>query len=140
MKVFIDTNIMIDFLENRQPFADNAIRIFELSALGIIELYVSDLTIANVRYITQKKITLTDFYQAMASLQEYIHITTIGELAVRKAIQIQAKDFEDALQYYSAEFANADVIVTRNITDYYFATLPVLTPSVFLEQSPAYRR
>lgn len=58
MKVFIDTNIMIDFLENRQPFAEDAIRIFELSALTQIELYVSDLTIANVRYITHKKISL----------------------------------------------------------------------------------
>ena len=90
--------------------------------------------------LLKKKVTLTDFYQAMTSLQEYIHITTIGELAVHKAIQIQAKDFEDALQYYSAEFANVDVIVTRNITDYYFATLPVLSPSVFLQQTPSFRR
>ena len=92
MKVFIDTNIMIDFLENRQPFASDAIRIFELSALGQIELFVSDLTIANVRYITQKIIPLSDFYKAMKLLQDYIHITTIGEIAVRKSIQIEAHD------------------------------------------------
>ena len=140
MKVFIDTNIMIDFLENRQPFAEDAIRIFELSALTQIELYISDLTIANVRYITHKKISLNKFYQAMKSLQNYIHITSVGEMAVHRAIQIEARDFEDALQYFSAEYAGVDVIVTRNISDYYFATLPILTPSEFLNQSPAYRR
>ena len=58
MKVFIDTNIMIDFLENRQPFSEDAIRIFELSATHQIDLFVSDLTIANIRYITQKSISL----------------------------------------------------------------------------------
>ena len=100
---------------------------------------VSDLTIANVRYITQKKISLNDFYQAMKSLQDYIHITAIGEAAILKAIQIEAKDFEDALQYFSAEHANADVIVTQNISDYYFAKIPIRTPSEFLNQLPAYR-
>jgi len=139
MKVFIDTNIMIDFLENRQPFASDAIRIFELSALGQIELFVSDLTIANVRYITQKIIPLSDFYKAMKLLQDYIHITTIGEIAVRKSIQIEAHDFEDALQYFSAEQAGVDTIVTRDISDYYFSKLPIYTPSDFLKQLPAYR-
>ena len=93
-----------------------------------------------MRYITHKKISLNDFYKAMKSLQDYIHITSIGEMAVHRAIQIEAKDFEDALQYYSAEQAGVDVIVTRNISDYYFASLPILTPSDFLNQSPAYRR
>ena len=137
MKVFIDTNIIIDFLENRQPFAPDAIRIFELSAIGQITLFVSDLTIANVRYITQKTIPSTEFYKTMKSLLAFIHITSIGEDLVRKALLLEASDFEDALQYYSAEHAGVDCIVTRNVPDYYFAQLPVFTPSIFLQHISA---
>ena len=87
-----------------------------------------------MRYITQKIIPLSDFYKAMKLLQDYIHITTIGEIAVRKSIQIEAHDFEDALQYFSAEQAGVDTIVTRDISDYYFSKLPIYTPSDFLKQ------
>ena len=132
MKVFIDTNVMIDYLENRQPFATDAIRIFELAAMRRISLYVSDLTIANVRYITRKKISLTDYYRAMLSLMEFIHVTSIGECSVQKALELKANDFEDALQYYSAKNAGMDMIVTRNASDYSFAEIPLFTPSEFL--------
>lgn len=62
-----------------------------------------------------------------------ITIVPIGEVAVDRALALKANDFEDALQFFSAFQANSDFLLTRNVKDYDFASMPVLTPSDFLK-------
>ena len=78
-------------------------------------MQVSDLTIANMRYITRKDIPLEQFYAVMKQLRPYYHIVPLGSIVIDKAYQIETKDFEDALQYFAAEQAEVDSIVTRNL-------------------------
>ena len=132
-KVFIDTNIFLDYIERRPVGIKEAIAIFKLAACNDIHLLVSDLTIANIKYITRKTIPLSEFYRVMRLGRELFSVVPIGEKAIDKAIAIEPKDFEDALQYFSAEQAGADCIITRNIEDFSFsASVKVMTPNDFL--------
>ena len=133
-KVFLDTNVYIDYLERREGFRA-ALALFKLSAIGEIKLAISDLSIANSKYITRKTIPLETFYSVTARLQKYFSIVSVGSDAVECALALKAKDFEDALQYYSALQAEADYIVTNNTSDFYFATsIEIIEPDSFIEK------
>ena len=81
MKVFIDTNVFLDYIQQRPEGWKEAEVIFFLAIHGDIELLVSDLTIANMRYITRKDIPLEQFYTVMKGLRLYYRIVTLGGLS-----------------------------------------------------------
>jgi len=98
-------------------------------------MQVSDLSIANIKYSTRKTIPLQNFYKIMKLSRELYSIVPVGEQVVDKALATEAKDFEDSLQYFAAEQAGAQVIVTRNVKDFVFAdTVEVLEPHDFLSK------
>ncbi|MCQ2252608.1 MAG: hypothetical protein MJZ61_04070 [Bacteroidales bacterium] len=61
-----------------------------------------------------------------------IQVASTGQLAVDWAIQKKAKDFEDAVQYFAALHYGVDVIISRNVRDYPYSDIPVITPLEFL--------
>lgn len=135
LNVFIDTNIFLDYIEKRPVGVREAIAIFKLAALNDIHLLVSDLTIANIKYCTRKTLPLSEFYRVIRLGMELFSIVPVGEWAINQAISIEPKDFEDALQYFSAKQAGADCIVTRNIVDFNFVTnIEILEPKDFLRK------
>ena len=132
-KVFIDTNVFLDYIQQRPEGWKEAEIIFFLAIHRDIELLVSDLTIANMRYITRKDIALEQFYAVMKALRPYYQIVPLGSPVVDKAYLIETKDFEDALQFFAAEQAGAECVVTRNVKDFDFSTaIEVLEPKTFL--------
>jgi len=132
MKVFLDTNIVIDFLLNRGGEINSVITILQLGNAKYLDLYVSDLSIANIAYITRKDISKEVFFCTMKSLLKFFSVTSMGEVVIKDAIDAVWNDFEDSLQYLSARQANVDCIITRNIKDFERSEIPVFTPSGFL--------
>ena len=131
MNLFIDTNVVMDAVACRIPFADSAIRVFQMKSEGH-QLFVSDLTYANMVYSGRKIMERDTLYDSLIRLRQYITIVGVGEDAVDKALRLRPKDFEDALQYFAAKQANADYIITRNKKDFGFSDIPVLEPGEFL--------
>ena len=135
LSVFIDTNIILDYIQKRPEGFNEAVIIFDLSAKEYINLMVSDLSIANMKYSTRKVIPLSEFYETILGIRELFTIVPVGENAVDRALEIKTRDFEDALQYFSAEQAGADCVVTRNIKDFDFAsTVETLEARDFLKK------
>lgn len=132
MRVFIDTNILLDHLLNRQGYVEDAKNILLLGNAHLIDLCVSDLSIANIAYITRRDIAQSDFYYTMRTLSRCYETVAVGPSVVEKALNEEWSDFEDSLQYFSAIQANADCIVTRNPKDFESSTIPVYSPSEFL--------
>ena len=132
MKVFIDTNIFLDVLCKRDQYVDAALRIFDLAVDDRIELLISDLSIANIKYITRKELSTDKFYEVILAFRPVLTIVPLGEVVVDRALDLQAPDFEDALQYFSAVQPGADCLITRNIKDFGFAKMDVLDSSTFL--------
>ena len=135
MKVFLDTNILIDFLAARQPFAEDAVALFQLADDGKIELMVSDLTIINTIYVLRRMhYNLSEIYDSMDDIRPLLTIVSMGASVVDRCLQHRSDDFEDEMQYLSAVEANADYIITRNKKDFDFGDSAVMTPQEFFKE------
>ena len=130
--VFVDTNVIIDFLCQRDG-ALKAAEILQLSEKGVVRNFVSVLTMANVAYILRKVFRQQDLIMHLASLLEILNILPMDENQFKMALTIDGPDFEDILQEVCAEANCCDVIVTNNTKHFSFSSIPIYTPSEFLE-------
>lgn len=129
--VFLDTNVVIDLLDKREGFYPAAVKLFTLAYKGELSLYISPLTYATAAYILRKH-PVEKLRILLANLRKLSHVTLVDERIVDNALTSEFKDFEDALQYYSALKEDVDAIVTRNVKDFSLSKLPVMTPDEFL--------
>ncbi len=132
-KVFLDTNVVIDLLDKREPFCKAAVAIFTLAYSKKITLYVSPMTYATVSYLLRKH-GQQRMLRLLRNFRQLSRVTVADEKVVDDALASPFADYEDALQYYSALSKNVDVIVTRNGKDFRFSKIPVLTPDEYLAQ------
>ena len=132
MKVFIDTNVMLDFLGEREPFYLSSAKIATLADKGRIEIVVSALSYATVSYFLTKAEGVEN---TIGKLRKFKVISTICELdkrIIEKGLNSDFSDYEDSLQYYSALRKDCEILITRNVKDFKKAEIPILTPDEFL--------
>lgn len=137
-RILIDTDVILDFFFDRQPFADNAAKILSLCESKEIKGFVTPVIISNVYYLLRQT---TKHEKVVEKLKLLISITEI--LIIDKAIILQAmnsefKDVEDAIQNYAAESdKKIDVILTRNLKDFKNSSLAVMTPDNYIKLKTA---
>ena len=130
MKVFLDTNILMDFVDNREN-REYAKNIIELGKCGIIQLFASHLSFANMGYILRHR-TQEERYRMIRNATT---VLPCDATQLDCALATPVKDYEDMLQYQCALAAGCDVIVTNNKRDFYeFCQIPFLTSEEFLLQ------
>lgn len=133
MKVFLDTNVVVDFCVQREEFFKPAAQIIDLAIAGEIEIVISSLTFINVAYIVRKAFGKDVVFSKLQKLSELCHISEIDEYVIKSSIARHSKDFEDCVQCLSAIKANSDLIVTRNKDDFVDLPLNAMTPAEFIE-------
>lgn len=134
MKVFVDTNIMLDVLLDRQPFAAPAARIWGLCEREAVEGYISAISHNNCHYLIARIANKTTADQSIRLILDTFRTVPVGERIVRKALDAGFGDFEDAIQYYSAIHTKADFLVTRNASDFpKEPVIPILAPEDLLQ-------
>ncbi len=133
MKVFFDTNILIDVLANRQPFCEDSAALWTLSERRTITGLVSVLTFTNTFYIVRRLTDLKTARRALTLIRDaFAPVACDGDI-INQAIASQFGDFEDAVQYMSATQIGADCLVSRNVNHFPGSGgCPVLTPAEFL--------
>ncbi len=134
MKVFLDTNVIIDFYDRRGEFYYPAAVLFDLANKEKIKILVSATTFVNAFFILRKTYKREELYNSMKGLASLCEITSVNGDIIRKCLQEECRDFEDGVQYTSALFHQADVIVTRNVKDFASFGKKVQTPSAFLNE------
>ena len=135
MRLFLDTNIVVDSVKFREPYVYEVMPIFQMGDAGIHQLLISDLTFANVAYLAKRGgTTLSQLYELLMDLRCHVHVVTVGQDCVDAALRLRPKDFEDALQYFAAKLANTNYIITRNRKDFGFSDIPVFAPGEFLSR------
>ncbi len=132
IKALLDTNIILDWMLDRQPFSKEANAIWDANKRGVFEAYVAAITPTNVYYIASKVKSASIVKQAIADLLATVQICPLNQAILQNAQTLQFSDYEDAVQHESAVASGLDVIVTRNLKDYSKATLPVYAPADFL--------
>lgn len=137
MRVFLDTNIVLDVLLDRQPFvADSESVILRCEALGA-EMFIAWHGLATAYYLLKRGRTETEALAEVDKILAWARVAEGTNAHARQARSMGFGDFEDALQSVSATACAADWIVTRNKKDFAISAVPVLTPAEFLQQFPA---
>jgi len=131
--LFIDTDVIIDFLIDRKPFSREAAIIFSLIEQKKIKGYVSSLTFSNLYYVLRKFESHNNVISKLEKLSKLLNILKVDEQMIKDSISSGFSDFEDSIQYFCAlEYKKIDVIITRNTKDYKHSDLPVMTPEDYL--------
>jgi predicted nucleic acid-binding protein len=134
-KIFLDTDVVLDHLADRQPFSEYAHRLFALAEQNKITLCVSALSFSNLYYILRKLEGGDGALSLLRKLKGLVEVTTVGEIEVKSALGENFKDFEDALQCFSAKTGGeVNVILTRNKFDFPKSIIHVESPEEFLSK------
>jgi predicted nucleic acid-binding protein len=133
-KVLIDTDVILDFFFDRKPFSDNAAQILALCESNKITGFITSVIISNVYYLLRKTATHEKVIEKLGQLTSIIEVLNTDKTVIIKALNSSFKDFEDALQNFSAETSGEiDLIITRNIKDFKYSSLGILTPENYLK-------
>lgn len=133
-KLFIDSDVVIDFFTDREPHANPASELFELNERGSIVLYLSAVSINNIYYIVRKFLGHRKSLEVVEALTEMTQIIGTIRNEILQALKNDFSDFEDSIQYSSALTINGlDAILTRNTKDYKNSIIAVMTPLNFLK-------
>lgn len=132
-KILIDTDVILDFFFDRKPFSDDATKILMLCEKKVISGFVTPVIISNVYYLLRKTAKHEKVIENLKMLINMIDIATINKETILEALNSDFKDFEDAIQNFSAQYdKEIKVIVTRNIKDFKESSLSVMTPETYL--------
>lgn len=134
MKVLVDTNVLLDVLTQRKPFVQDSSSVWSLIHEGLIEAYLSAISVNNLYYIIRKlrdKSTAEEFVDQI--LQDF-GIVPLTKSVLKQSRTLSGKDFEDSIQYFSAIQAGCEILLTRNKKDFPSTGLQVLEPSEFLKK------
>lgn len=132
-RLFIDTNIMLDLLGERDPFYEPIAKIATLADRGKVKLMVSPISFATVNYFLTKFETIDIAKEKLRKFKVICEISDLGESIVEKGLNSSFSDFQDSLQYFSAVDAECDIIITRNGKDFKKSLIPVMTAPEFLK-------
>ena len=132
MKIFLDTNILLDVFQGRAPYYDCSAQIWSLSESGKAEVFISAISFNNIHYIIRKHEGKDCAQKAVEVLNANFSMVPLTQSVMGKAIQSRLPDFEDAIQLFSALSIEADFIITRNLKDFPNDILPIATPEIFL--------
>ena len=132
-RVFLDTNILLDFALEREH-AEEAEKILALGLAGAIEVCASYLSYANMGFILRHH-PKEEIYSLISMMREDVLVLPAYSEQLDAGLALHADDIEDALQFQCAKAAGCDVIVTNNGKDFAeFCDLPYMTATEFLER------
>src|SRR5680860_161650 len=132
-KVFVDTNVVIDHLTDRHPFANHSSLIFELHEQKQIKIHISALSINTVYYVSRKLLGEQRTLSLIEELIETLEVIGTSKAEIKKALSVGFKDFEDAIQYSTAlTIKKVEAIITRNVKDYRKSKIAVFTPEIYI--------
>lgn len=132
--VLLDTDVILDFFFNREPFAEYSTETLTLCQEHKINGFTTPVIISNVYYLLKKTAKHEIIIEKLKQLLNIIDVILMDKNAVLNALNSDFKDFEDALQNFSAvENGKIKIVLTRNIKDFKKSELAILTPETYLK-------
>ncbi len=132
-RIFLDTNIILDFLGEREKFYKPAAKVMTLADKKQIEIFTTTNSITNLFNILSKFEGQKIAWEKVRKFKLICGISITDDEVVEKALNSNFKDFEDALQYFSAVATDCEIILTRNEKDFKNALIPVMDAESFLQ-------
>ena len=134
MKIFLDTNVILDVLIKREPFYINGAKVLTFVNEKIVSGYISAMTINNIYYILRKLKNKETAKNFITEILESFEIIPLTKDILNQANKINIDDFEDGIQFFSALDCGCDFLITRNDKDYPKLGIKIMTPAEFINK------
>ncbi len=135
MNLFVDTNVLMTVMLPERKHLDASARVLSLAQDFRHRLFTTAMALGNCFYMLEKRSGYMVAKRKIGILAEHLHIAPCDDAETRKALaEKRVHDFEDGLQYFAALRAGCNHIITYDDAGFYYATIPVLTPEIFLTQ------
>ncbi|GGA80546.1 PIN domain-containing protein [Flavobacterium palustre] len=131
-RLFLDTNVILDLLGERIPFFDSIAKIATLADMGKITLVASPLSFTTIDYVLNRFESSESVLNKLRKFKIICEVCEVDEKTIEKGLNSSFKDFEDAVQYFTALQANCSIIITRNGKDFKNSTIPIMTAEEYL--------
>ncbi|WGV28565.1 type II toxin-antitoxin system VapC family toxin [Halotia branconii] len=134
MKILLDTNVIIDDALEREPFLAASEQVLVMVEERTIEGYISASIVSNLYYIIRRSRNREWAASYLKQLVTFCRIATVDSHTINMALNVNFKDFEDAIQYSTAVINRLDAIITRNSGDFPVASPRILTPEQLIQE------
>ena len=135
-KIFVDTDVIIDHLTDRQPYANYSTLLFELHEQNQLQIYISALSVNNIYYISRRMIGGPKALDLIERLIDNIEVIGTTKNEIKNTLRTGFKDFEDSIQYSTAlTIKGIEAIITRNVRDYRKSKIAIFTPEIYIKTS-----
>lgn len=131
MRVFLDTNVLLDLFANRPEFYGQAVRLKAMAYFGDAELWASAKSLTDIFYVMRRSFPSSDIQKLFLASREYLNLCSIEGADIYEACNRCWDDFEDCLVALAAEKVKADVLVTRDACGFADSSVPVFSPAEF---------
>jgi predicted nucleic acid-binding protein len=135
MKILLDTNIILDIVEKREPYFSDSYQVFLKSAAREFEAIIGANSVTDIYYITHRNCKNSG--QALSFIIDMLKVVTSVDtkaIDIQEAIRLNFSDFEDAVVAAAASREGANYIITRNTSDFIKSPVPAMTPADFLKK------
>lgn len=132
-RLFIDTNVMMDFLGERVPHYESIAKVATLADKGKIKMVVSAFSYPTIYYLLTKFESSANVKEKLRKFKIISEISDLDEIIIEKGLASDFIDFEDALQFHCALKADCDILLTRNAKDFKESSIPVMSAEEFLQ-------
>jgi len=130
--VLCDINFILDIFLERKPFYASAAQIFAMIEAKHLKGYLCANSFPTLYYILAKELKRDKAMRVLEKVRIVFRVATVNEKVIDLSLASDFKDFEDAVQCYSAVLAKVDCLITRNKADYITDILSIMTPEEFL--------
>lgn len=132
LRVLFDLNILLDVLQERQPFYEASARLLAYAETGRIEGWIAAHSVTTLYYLIAKDQSPDQARVILTRLLQFLHIAAVDQTTIEQSLNLPYRDFEDAVQAMAAVQIKSACLVTRNIKDYQPAPLPLFQPADLL--------
>ncbi len=132
-RLFLDTNVMLDLLGEREPFYDSVAKVATLADKGEVILTVSTLSYSTLFYLLSKFEKSEVVKEKLRKFKIIPRTSDLTDKIIEKGLSSNFSDFEDALQYHCALKVDCNILITRNGKDFKESEIPVMTATEYLK-------
>tara|TARA_Y100001972_G_scaffold120136_1_gene162249 strand:- start:2688 stop:3110 length:423 start_codon:yes stop_codon:yes gene_type:complete len=135
-KILINTDVILDFFFDRNPFAEYASQVFSLCENNLIKGFTTPVIYSNVYYLLRQTASHEKVIDHLKQLLTITDILSMDKEVVINALNSGFKDFEDSLQNFAAvKYGEINVILTRNLKDFKKSEIGIMTPEFYIKST-----
>jgi predicted nucleic acid-binding protein len=133
IKIFVDSDIILDLLAKREPHYIHTAKLFTLIDQQKVTAFTSPIVFANLHYLLKKMTSNKSALKSLRKLKTFVNVLPTDERVIEQSLNSEFNDFEDAIQYFTSVNNGINLIITRNTKDYKKGKISISTAEEFIK-------